>query len=44
MFYENTKAMVRSLDGDANFFDIVVGIFQEYTYNTIFVYYLPRHR
>ena len=28
MLYRNTKAMVRSLDGDTDFFDIVAGVLQ----------------
>lgn len=28
MLYENTKAMVRSLNGDADFFDVLAGVFQ----------------
>ena len=31
MLYKNTKAMVRSPDGDANFFDIVAEILQSDT-------------
>lgn len=28
MLYENTKAMVRSLNWDADFFDVLAGVFQ----------------
>ena len=31
MLYKNTKAMIRSLDGDTNFFNIVAGDLQEDT-------------
>ena len=29
MFYKNTKVKVHSLNGDTDFFDIVVGVLQE---------------
>ena len=31
MLYKSLKAMVHSPDGDADFFDIVTGVFQEDT-------------
>ena len=36
MLNKNSKAMVRSLDSDTDFFDIVVGVFQGDTINTIY--------
>ena len=31
MFYRNMKVVVRSSDGDTEFFDIVAGVLQEHT-------------
>ena len=42
MLYKNTKVKVCSLDGDADYFNIVAGVLQENTLAPIPVYHLPR--
>ena len=41
VFYKNTKALVRSLDGDTDFFKIVAGVWQEDILAPCKVYNLP---
>ena len=40
ILYKNRKAMVRSPDGDTDFFDIVTGILQADTLTTYFFFYI----
>ena len=44
MLYKNTKLMIRSTDGDTNFFDIVTGILQGDILSTFNVFNLIRLR